>query len=155
MLPTAHRTGLISCFRCLLIGDGAAWRWRDGTAEPRVAAVDARALTMRRRTAAWDEATLVEVPFALAQAYDPLAWVMLGLRRGDYDGEIASGGFSALDAQGRPRVAAGTMAVGLMVVLVPERHWTAWQRACAVAPSWSADDEAELFARARALGWRD
>ncbi|HYE05742.1 MAG TPA: hypothetical protein VEL07_09520 [Planctomycetota bacterium] len=147
-----------SCFGSLLKRGADGWSWLDGDRERRVSDVPECCDALCRYAASPTALRVVEVPFSLVSAYDELAWIVRAMARGDHLASIAIG---ASHDDGPPWVGTrgadirALAAIGTTVVLVPEWQWLSWRRGCPVLPCWHADDEADLFVRARNLGWRE
>ncbi len=161
--PSPVATSPFTCFAGLLLRDSTGWSWASGEREPLVRDATERIDARRRRTAWNHAAPMVEVPLAIINAYDRLAWVAEGMRRGDFHRSISTGfapdqakpGDGGADDHG---ACMGVEALGLLgttVVLVPEWQWRSWRDSYRVMPWWHWDDEAELFVRARDRGWHE
>jgi hypothetical protein len=154
-VDVAHRPA--TCFGGLLVRTTVAWMWSDGEPEARMRDVPTPRADLRSRT---DGGELVEVPYRLAEFFDALGWVLVAMRRGDYEVDVSTGFYPTREvavgsvAQCSPeeRRAVGTSA-GVMVVLVPVEHWRHWSLGCPLLPVWSLADEADLERHADALGW--
>jgi hypothetical protein len=153
---------VLSCFRGHLVRrDVNRWLWSDGTHERRVHEIATGLWNVPQRPyAAASASACVELPYAHAQAYDPLAWVVTACRDGRYEIDVSSffpGQFR--QAMGAAANGAGGAACnvssgeGVTVALVPVEEWKSWRALCACVPLWNTADEAALFARARELGW--
>jgi len=147
--------------------DGS-WHWRDGTPEPRATDLSlGRCYNFRCRTYG-DGGTHVEVPRAIAQEQDDLAWVLAGWRNGRYtlglDGDrVGPLTIRADGSVGRAHIAPGEDPLHghepmpeqpgpiPMVILVPIADWDT-RPPCGV--SWDCEHEDDILDRAYSLGWR-
>lgn len=153
-----------------LIREGPnAWRWRDGTPEPRVRDLSPDEWNFRCRTDGTGR-TLVEVMRGSAMEAPALRWVLDGAREGRYTSgrSLDHTGPLTIDEHGnagRMHIPPGTdpllghepiTSPGPIpsVILVPAEEWDAWVRDHPAGAAWDTTDEPALLDRARAVGWQ-
>src|SRR4051812_16752452 len=117
-----------TCFGGLLVRALDGWMWTDGVVESAMGSMPSSAADLVCRGEV--EPQLVEVPYRLAECYDPLHWVNRGATAGLYDIDVSSGSFPALGRQVRSSSSVPSfqrrrtgVAEGVMVVLVPLPVW--------------------------------
>lgn len=128
------------------------WSWRDGKR-----AANVRDLTLNDchggfRCRNYADASYVEVPVKTAAREADLAWVLDGGYRRDLSGDHA--GQRVLHGDGRMTRASESGRVIPEVYLVPLADWDRRAADCCGA-QWDLAAESEIFAKARALGWRN
>ena len=155
----AGRERPLTCFGGLLALHGAVWRWRSGRREPAISLVPSHRVALAWRDRAGGGDPLVEVPVAVAQVYDPLAWLL----DGDYPVDLALQAIDVRhDAAPPPERCAARCLRGDVVVpplagvtrfLVPLRRWRQWCSSWPQYPVWHRDDLLRLMVTARTAGW--
>ena len=146
------------------------WRWSDGSPEPRVTDLSAsQVYNFRCRTYGSGE-TYIEVLLSAAhKERDVLGWVLDGVAAGSYgqDNSLDHTGPLVIGDQGisRMRVEPGedpllgnepivSMRAIPRVALVPASEWDVWAAENPYGATWSQNDEAAIFDKARQLGWK-
>lgn len=146
------------------------WAWSDGTPEPRVRDISPSSHFNFRCRTYGDGITLVEVPLGAAHRDRPLlGWVLDGVARGRYQQSTSGDHTGPLlitdEGTARMRIEPGedpllghepimhTRAIP-RVALVPVTEWDAWARETPYGAQWDLDQQQDILARARALGWQ-
>ena len=147
------------------------WRWSDGTLEPRVSDLSASTVYNFRCRTGGDGVTFVEVLLSAAhRERDVLGWVLEGAERGQYrqakSGDHTGPRIMTDEGMQRMRIEPGEDPLHgnepivhkraiPAVALVPVDEWDAWAAEHPYGATWDKADEAEVFARARSLGWEE
>jgi hypothetical protein len=144
------------------------WQWSDGTAEPRVTDLSSSSVyNFRCRTYA--NATYVEILLSVAhKERDVLGWILDGVAVGKYRQDMSGDHTGPLmltdDGPTRMRIEPGEDPLRgnepivhkraiPRVALVPIAEWDAWAAENPYGASWDKGVEADIFAKARSLGW--
>lgn len=146
------------------------WVWSDGTPEPRVTDLSPSHQYNFRCRSGGSGKTLVEVMLsACHRERDVLGWVLDGVKAGKY-GQANSGDHTGplmLTDEGPTRMRVEPGEDPLLgnepiinrraipkVALVPMEEWDAWAAEHPYGATWLTKDEAEIFEKARSLGWQ-
>lgn len=162
-----------SIFGGTLVRDDAGWTWSDGTPEPRVTDLTASEhFNFRCRQVRGE--TYVEVLLSAAHAdRQMLGWVLSGVEdrtfqqaiSGDHTGPMVI----SEDEDGEPELKPMRIEPGEdplkgnepiiskraipKVALVPVAVWDRWAKTHPYGATWDTDQQEDIFAIARRLGW--
>jgi hypothetical protein len=150
---------MVTIFDGLLIRiEKGKWQWIDGSHELRVQDLHpSEKYNFRCRNVQGQ--TFVEVPLSVAMRdRDILGWSLSGYEQvfsGDHSGmleirEDETVGRQSLNLDGTP-----SMRAIPLVALVPAGEWDQWSDAHPYGAVWDTAIEADLFDKARQLGWTE